>query len=112
MPVEREEKLDLEGGAFAPAVEVVQERIRGLVEHDRRVEPRAQPLGKRRLAQGQRAFDGQVAEVHGAASIEAASARSKRRRRAGRAVRATSQRRVRYDAACASTPTAAGRLRA
>ena len=40
-----------------------------LVEHDRGVEPRAEPLGQRGLAEADRALDGEVAKVHAEESI-------------------------------------------
>ena len=63
---QREEELRLEPGARPAGVEVGEKRIVGLVEHDRRIEPRAEPVGQRRLAHAQRTFDGDVPEVQGA----------------------------------------------
>ena len=50
MASEQVEELGLERGAGPAGVEIGEERIVGVFEHDRRVEPRAEPLGQRGLA--------------------------------------------------------------
>ena len=73
MAREREEELGLEGGPGAAAVEVREEGIVSLVEHHRRVEPRAQAIDQGGLADAERSFDRDVAKgFHGfGASIAA-----------------------------------------
>ena len=66
MAVEQIEELRLQRGAGTVGVEVGEKRILGFFEHDRRVEPCAEPLGERGLARADRAFDRDVAELQGA----------------------------------------------
>ena len=66
MTVEEIEELRLQRGAGPVGVEIGEERILGFFQHDRRVEPRAEPLGERGLARADRAFDRDVAELQGA----------------------------------------------
>src|SRR6185503_11373662 len=63
VPREREEQLGLERGPGAPAVEVREEWILPFVQHHGRVEPRAEPIRERRLADAERTFDRDVAEL-------------------------------------------------
>ncbi len=66
MSIQQIEELGLKRRARTIGVEVGEERIVVFLEHERRVEPRAEPLGQRRLAGADRTFDRDVAEVHGA----------------------------------------------
>ena len=53
----------------ASGVEVGEERILRFVEHHRRVEPRAETIGQRGLADAERSLDRDVAELfHGVAA--------------------------------------------
>ena len=63
MAIEQVEELGLQRGAGAVGVEVGEKRIVDLLEDDRRVEARAEPLRQRRLAGADRTFDRDVAEV-------------------------------------------------
>ena len=65
MAVEQVEELRLQRGAGPVGVEVGEKRILGFLEHDRGVEPRAEPLGQRGLARADRSFDRDVAELQG-----------------------------------------------
>ena len=69
MSVEQIEQLGLQRGARTVRVEVGEEWILRLLEHDSRVETRAEPLGQRRFAGADRTFDRDVAEVQGAPMI-------------------------------------------
>ena len=66
MAVQQIEELRLQRGAGLVGVEVGEKRIVGFLEHDRRVEPRAEPLGERGLARADRSFDRDVAELQAA----------------------------------------------
>ena len=58
----------------ASGVRVGEERVVRVVQDDRRVEPRAEAIGERRLAHAGRAVDGEMAELQdGAQYIGAAS---------------------------------------
>src|SRR6185369_7824134 len=71
MAREREEQLGLERGAGAPGVEVGEERVVPLFDHHRRIEPRAEAIGQRRLADAGRALYRDVAKLrHLSGSIE------------------------------------------
>ena len=90
MAVEQIEELRLQRGAGPVGVEVGEERILGVFEDERRVEPRAEPLGQRRFARADRSFDRDVAELQGGPMISSrrdafadrAAARARRVRRA------------------------------
>jgi hypothetical protein len=68
VPREREKELRLEARARALGIEIREEGILGLVEDERCVEPRAQPVCETRLADANRALDGNVPKItHGLA---------------------------------------------
>lgn len=67
VPGQEEEELRLECGAGAALLHVGDEGILPIFEGDRRVEPRAQTLGERRLARPRRSLDRDVAAVQPAA---------------------------------------------
>ena len=73
MAVEQVEELGLQRGAGPVGVEVGEKRILGFLEHDRRVEARAEPLGQRGLAGADRTFDRDVAELQGGPMISSRS---------------------------------------
>ena len=64
MAVEQIEQLRLQRRAGTPRVEIDEERILGFFQHSCGVEPRRQPLGERRLARADRAFNRDVLERH------------------------------------------------
>ena len=100
-------------GAGTLGVEVGQKRVLGFVEHDRRVEARAEPIGERRLADAHRAFDRDVAEVQGAASIAGQKCPLRRsgRRAQRRSLAIALSRANRADRAAAAAPSAGPLLR-
>ena len=65
MPRQREEELRLERGAGTISVEIRQERVVGVVQHDRRVEARAKPIGQQRFSDAGWSLDGDITEVQG-----------------------------------------------
>ena len=66
MPIEEIKKLRLQRRARTARVEVGEERIVRFLQHDRRIEPRAETLRKSGLARTDRSFDRDVAELQGA----------------------------------------------
>ena len=62
MSRERVEELRLEPRAGTFRVKVREERVLRFVEHDRRVEPRPEAIGKERLADACRALNRDVPE--------------------------------------------------
>lgn len=74
-------ELRLEPGAGAAGVELGEKRVLGVVEDDCRIESSPKLIGERGFADAKRAFDRDVPEVHGEASITGRS------RTSGRATR-------------------------
>ena len=64
MAVEQVEQLRLQRRAGPLGVEVGEERILGVFEDRRAVDSAGQPLGQPRLADADRAFDGEIAKRH------------------------------------------------
>ena len=62
VPVQQIEELCLERGAGFVGVEVGEKRVLGFLQHDRGIEPRAEPLGERGFTGADRPLDGDVAE--------------------------------------------------
>src|SRR2546425_6396451 len=81
MAVEQEEELSLQRRTGTARVEVVEKRIVGLLQHDRRVEARRQTLRKRRLAGADGPFYGEVPEGHRPLSWRDAGPARRRRAR-------------------------------
>src|SRR5947199_163282 len=69
MPVEKIEELRLQRRARTIGVEVGEKGIVGLLEHDRRVEARAESFGERSLAGTDWSFNRDVSELQGAPMI-------------------------------------------
>ena len=65
MALEQIEELRLQGRARTIGVEVREERILGVLEHERGVEAGGEPLGKSGFARADRSFDRDVAELQG-----------------------------------------------
>ena len=107
--VEQIEELRLQRGAGPIGVEVGEKRILGFLEHEGRVEARAEPFGQRGFARADRTFDRDVAELQGGPMISS-------RRRAARCCGRCCARRSRLAfalaaAACASAPRSRRRRR-
>ena len=69
MAVQQIEELGLQRGAGPVGVEVGEKRIVGFLEHDRRIEPRAESFGQRGFARADRSLDRDVAELQGGPMI-------------------------------------------
>ena len=63
MAIEEIEQLRLERGARAVGVEFGEERVLRFLQHDRRVEPCAEPLGQRGFARADRALRSRCSET-------------------------------------------------
>jgi hypothetical protein len=66
MAAQEIEELGLQGGARPIGVEVLEERVFGVLEHDRGIEARAEALRERGFAGANRTLDRDVPEAHGA----------------------------------------------
>src|SRR5688572_16661166 len=65
MAREGEEKLRLESGARAVAVEVAEKRVLGLIQHHGRIETGSEAIGEKRFAYAGRSLNGNVSKIQG-----------------------------------------------
>ena len=63
MTAEQVEELRLKGGAAASRVEIVDEGVLLLIEHQRGVEAGAEPFGQQGLARADGALNGEIPEL-------------------------------------------------